>query len=157
MARYESEWSAGWDGAGGWERVWDCGRDALACSVDEPAVRPAVVAAPSSVRYAVAIDAVGHVAGSSAARPAVVAEGIAFLPGLLAAAGIPACNCMFLTADADVHAERYAHRDWVDLMLAGCADRSRAFGLWMARDELFAAHVRDACARAGYRHVLVGR
>ena len=95
-------------------------------------------------------------AGPALRGPAVVAEGIAFLPELLAAARVPAGGCLFLTAGARVHAERYARRDWIHLMLEGCSDRARAFELWMARDELFAAHVRAACARVGYRHVLVG-
>ena len=87
--------------------------------------------------------------------PAVIAEGIAFLPSLLHGVGIPSDHCVFLTAESSIHAERYAKRDWAHLMLEGCNDKVRAFDLWMQRDELFAAAVRAECAELGYPHILI--
>ena len=87
--------------------------------------------------------------------PVLIAEGIAFLPSLLHGIGVPPDHCVFLTAEAGVHAERYAKRDWVHLMLEGCSDKVRAFELWMQRDELFAAAVRAECNELGYPHASV--
>ena len=91
---------------------------------------------------------------SSSAQP-VVAEGIAFMPALLYSAGVPADSCLFVTCERALHDQRYAQRDWPSLMLEGCSDPQRAFTLWMQRDELFSATVRDACAKHGYSHVSV--
>lgn len=87
--------------------------------------------------------------------PVIVAEGIAFMPELLHAAGVAADRCVFATCPRALHDERYARRDWMPLMLDGCSDPERAFELWMDRDELFAEHVRSECARLGYPHILV--
>ena len=93
--------------------------------------------------------------GSHGETPVLIAEGIAFLPPLLHGIGIPSDHCVFLTAEAGVHAERYAKRDWTYLMLEGCNDKVRAFDLWMQRDELFAVAIRAECAELGYSHVFI--
>ena len=82
--------------------------------------------------------------------PLVIAEGIAFLPELLAQIGIPKDRCMFLMAEKQAHDLQYAQRDWVPLMLEGCSDPQAAFDRWMQRDELFSQHVREHCAHLGY-------
>lgn len=88
---------------------------------------------------------------SSPTLPLFVAEGVAFLPGLLIAMGIPSRNCMFLVAGKTEHDQRYAQRDWVTLMLEGCEDPHGAFARWMLRDELFGGYVKDQCSDLGLR------
>ncbi|HAM14907.1 MAG TPA: hypothetical protein DCP91_03405 [Eggerthellaceae bacterium] len=100
-------------------------------------------------------QAVSGVCANGEPRFALIAEGVAFLPELLHAAGVPASSCVFLTADRDVHDERYALREWAPLMLEGCTDPDSAFAQWMDRDELLSQHVRSQCTHLGYAHIHV--
>lgn len=80
----------------------------------------------------------------------VVAEGIAFLPELLNESGVDSKHCAYLVAARPLHDELYRARAWTSQLLEGCEDRSRAFQLWMERDNLFAQHVRRQARNSGY-------
>ena len=80
----------------------------------------------------------------------VVAEGIAFLPELLSESGVDSKHCAYLVAACPLHDELYRARAWTSQLLEGCEDRSRAFQLWMERDNLFSQHVRRQARNSGY-------
>jgi 2-phosphoglycerate kinase len=81
----------------------------------------------------------------------IVAEGIAFLPELLSESGVDFEHCAYLVTAQSLHDELYRARAWTSQLLEGCEDRSRAFQLWMERDDLFAQHVRRQAFNSGYR------
>ena len=81
------------------------------------------------------------------AGPCVV-EGADLLPSLLAAAGVPPGNAVWLVPTREFQLRHYAARDWVADYLRDCD--AGAFDAWMRRDMLFAEHVRaTAEARGG--------
>ena len=79
-----------------------------------------------------------------------VAEGAAYLPELIAPLNLPDNRYLSITPTRAFQIDRYAKREWVSGVLAGCSDKDRAFRNWMERDALFADEVRRQCAVYGY-------
>lgn len=87
-------------------------------------------------------------AGISA--PRIIAEGAAFLPGLMT----DASHYIAITPSREFQISRYRARPWVPHVLRDCSDKERAFSNWMERDALFAEEVRQQCAQLGYTCLL---
>ncbi len=78
----------------------------------------------------------------------VIAEGIAFLPGIteeiieeMAEEGRQ-IRCRYLFAEPAEHDRLYREREWTKLFLKECEDPEEAFRLWMERDALFAEYIK---------------
>ena len=79
-----------------------------------------------------------------------IAEGVAFLPELMKAYGVPFENYIFITPTREFQIEHYRTREWVPFLLQGCLNPKKAFENWMERDALFAEAVRHRCVEAEY-------
>lgn len=86
--------------------------------------------------------------------PYIVAEGAAFLPGLMQAHGIAADRYIAIVPSRDFQFSRYRQRPWVPQVLQDCADPDAAFVNWMERDALFALEIRRQCEASGYTCLL---
>jgi dephospho-CoA kinase len=80
----------------------------------------------------------------SAIDSPVIAEGMAFLPGLLVNLE-PRVNAVYLIPTESFQREHYAKREWAQSLLATTDDPKGVFEKWMARD---AANARTICEQA---------
>ncbi len=69
-------------------------------------------------------------------RP-ILAEGNAWLPELLRAAGIPSSRAAYLVPTPSFQRLHYSRREFINEILAQCSDPQKAFENWMARDARF--------------------
>lgn len=86
---------------------------------------------------------------------AVVAEGAALLPDLLAGLGVARDHAVWLVPTERFQRHHYRQRAWAHELLAGTADPAGAFDRWMRRDAAFARHVAGRARALGYRVVVV--
>lgn len=89
------------------------------------------------------------------AGQAVLAEGAPFTPELVAAAGMPAQQTIFLVPTFDFQMTYYPLRPWIPSILAECRDPQQAFANWMARDFKFGELVREQAQALGYRCIVM--
>lgn len=80
----------------------------------------------------------------------IIAEGAAFLPGLMGQENVPQNRYVSITPTKDFQVEHYKKREWVPHFLEECPDKERAFQNWMDRDALFAEDVRRQCRENDY-------
>ncbi len=98
----------------------------------------------------------------AAAAGPLIAEGIALLPDLVMQE-LPRLNdaisphqaeyfCMI--AEETFQIRHFREREWVPLLLEGCADREKAFSNWMDRERLFAGQVKQMAEKLGCRYFI---
>lgn len=92
--------------------------------------------------------------GICAGGEAVIAEGAAFLPSLMAEWGVGRASYLSLTPERDFQIRHYSQREWIGFALEGCTDKAKAFENWMERDCLFAREVERQCVPPGYRSIV---
>ncbi len=86
----------------------------------------------------------GQLAGYAPDRP-ILAEGNAWLPELLRRAGVSPARAAYLVPTREFQRAHYARREFINEILAQCADPQAAFSNWMERDARFGELV---CAQA---------
>ncbi len=86
---------------------------------------------------------------------AVVAEGAALLPELLDRLGVRRRRAIWIVPTERFQWEHYARREWRHEVLAGCADKERAWRNWMERDAGFARVVALEARKRGHRVLTV--
>ncbi len=69
-------------------------------------------------------------------RP-LLAEGNAWLPELLRALGVSPARAAYLVPTREFQLAHYSHREFIQGILAQCADPQTAFANWMERDARF--------------------
>ncbi len=78
----------------------------------------------------------GILAGYPPQRP-ILAEGNAWLPELLSAAGVSPARAAYLVPTPEFQQAHYSNREFINEILSQCADPQAAFASWMARDARF--------------------
>ncbi|WP_367128020.1 hypothetical protein [Saccharothrix sp. HUAS TT1] len=86
---------------------------------------------------------------------AVVVEGAALLPELVAGLGVPAARAAWLVPTPRFQVRHYARRAWARELLRDAPDPGGAFRRWMRRDARFAAAVAGQARDPGHRVVVV--
>ena len=86
---------------------------------------------------------------------AVVAEGAALLPELLAALGVPPRRAAWIVPTEDFQRLHYRRRSWVHDLLAPVAGAEEAFDRWMSRDAAFARLIAAQARDLGYHVITV--
>lgn len=79
----------------------------------------------------------------------ILAEGTAWLPELLARAGVSPARTFFLVPSETFQVRHYSQRPWAHDILSECSQPQQAFRNWMERDSRFADAVEEqarACA-----------
>jgi hypothetical protein len=86
---------------------------------------------------------------------AVVVEGAAVLPELLAATDVPPGRAVWLVPTERFQRLHYRRRTWPHDLLASVADPARAFDRWMRRDAAFGRLVAAQARDLGYPVIIV--
>ena len=81
----------------------------------------------------------------------VIAEGIAFMPGIMQRHGISPDRYICMCVSGEYQVEHYKARNWTKLFLEGCKDKEAAFRNWMEREEKFTEEIRRQASENGYR------
>ncbi|WP_328475652.1 hypothetical protein OHA21_19885 [Actinoplanes sp. NBC_00393] len=77
------------------------------------------------------------------------------LPELLAGAGVPRDQAVWLVPTEDFQRHHYRQRTWARDLLAAAPDPEAAFDRWMQRDALFARRVAVQARNLGYPIIIV--
>ena len=83
-------------------------------------------------------------------RPLIV-EGCSVVPELVAKAGVPRSNVVYLIPNESFHREKYAQdRPWAWDRLQETSNPEQAYENWMNRDAMLAKYIHDEALRFGY-------
>ncbi|MEZ4727168.1 MAG: hypothetical protein R3E79_08560 [Caldilineaceae bacterium] len=85
----------------------------------------------------------------------ILAEGAALLPAHVLPYLPTRRQAIWLTPTPTFQRTHYAQRSWIHDVLATCTDPAQAFQHWMARDEAYAAWIKEAATALGLAVVQV--
>ena len=85
----------------------------------------------------------------------IIMEGIAFLPELVYAWGVPFNRALFLVPSKAFQIGYYAQREWVQPILDSCRDPDQAFASWMERDHQCGLGILQQVKACEYQTVIV--
>ena len=96
---------------------------------------------------------------SAAEEEPLIAEGIALMPelvmqempGLAGSVSLYDAEYVCMVAEETFQVQHFREREWVPLLLEGCADKEKAFSNWMKREKFFAEHIKQAAEHLGCR------
>jgi hypothetical protein len=91
----------------------------------------------------------------SAGTGAMVVEGAALLPDLLASLGVPSRSAVWIVPTEEFQRAHYARRPWARDLVAGAPDADALFETWMRRDGAFARSIALQAVDLGYRVITV--
>ena len=121
-------------------------------SMDEYLMRPPYVQCEELILFYTEIHAylMETIRKLDPGRP-VLAEGIAFIPELMQKDNIGPDRYTCLLAAPEFQEEHYRKREWTEMFLKECKDRTAAFQNWMEREKIFTGKIRKQAARGGYK------
>ncbi|MFU8827588.1 MAG: hypothetical protein ACNA70_08885 [Brevefilum sp.] len=85
----------------------------------------------------------------------IIMEGVAFLPKLVHAAGVPLGQALFLVPTKSFQMTHYSQRDWVQPILESCGDPDQSFANWMERDQRCGQEIIREAKALGYSTIIV--
>ncbi len=85
----------------------------------------------------------------------IIMEGIAFLPELVHAWGVPFNRALFLVPDKAFQIAYYSQREWIQPILDSCRDPDQAFANWMERDHQCGLGILQQVKACEYQTIIV--